>query len=80
MYVNLTRWVNDFHLVQGLILNQYFKLKNSKKIAVNFINIPNIYSSNKSYLEMMRPTPRLEKIVTLNNNFSVKDISPFPFY
>jgi hypothetical protein len=78
IYVNLRKWIKEFHLFQGLILDYHFKLKNSKKIAIEFNNIPNIYSNNKSYLEIRKPSANLEKIVTLNNNFSVKDMRPFP--
>ncbi|GBC00965.1 hypothetical protein RclHR1_04010012 [Rhizophagus clarus] len=66
-----------FDKIQPGIAN--FKERNSKKISIEFNNIPNIYSSNKSYLEIVKPTTSLEKFVTLKNNFSIRNVNPFPF-
>ncbi|CAB4432222.1 unnamed protein product [Rhizophagus irregularis] len=53
VYANLVKWIKDNHFLQGLIINQYRKIAKSKKIAINFIEIPNVRSSNKSYLEVI---------------------------
>ena len=50
IYVDLIRWADKYLLLQGLIINKYFELEYSKKIAVNFMGIPNINSSDKFYL------------------------------
>ncbi|RGB22819.1 hypothetical protein C1646_729827 [Rhizophagus diaphanus] len=81
IYVNLTRWIKEFCLFQGLIINKHLELENSKKIAVNFINVPNIDSSDKLYLEMIKPITTLEEFLKSNNinKFLNKDITLLPF-
>jgi serine/threonine protein kinase len=82
LYTNLTRWINEKHLIYGLIIDKHFELEISKEIAINFINIPNVDLSNKIYLKIINPTTSLEQFLISNNIFStenVKNISSFPF-
>jgi hypothetical protein len=76
-------WVEKFHLLQGLIIDQNFELGNSKKLAVDLINFPIIDSSDKFYLEIVKLTTALEEILINNNILLVtddnKDISTLPF-
>ncbi|RIA81544.1 hypothetical protein C1645_790200, partial [Glomus cerebriforme] len=67
IYVNLVKWVKEFRLLQGLMINKYLELENNKKIAIDFINIPNVESSNKTYLEMIKPINKLEELLLSNN-------------
>ncbi|CAB4388412.1 unnamed protein product [Rhizophagus irregularis] len=81
-YSKYVRWVKEFQLYQGLIIDQNFELKPCKENAFDLINSPNIESSNKFYLEMVKPTTILEEILIDNNIISTnsnEDISSFPF-
>ncbi|CAB5190869.1 unnamed protein product [Rhizophagus irregularis] len=81
-YSKYVRWVKEFQLFQGLIIDQNFELKICKEKAIDLINFPDIKSSNKFYLEMVKPTTILEEILIDNNIFSAnsnEDISSFPF-
>ncbi|CAB4471278.1 unnamed protein product [Rhizophagus irregularis] len=78
-YVNLIRWINDFHLLKGLTINESYIIGYSKKAAINFIEPPKVNLSNKSYFEMMNPITQLEENLLLNNIFSTKNIRSFPF-
>ncbi|POG78568.1 hypothetical protein GLOIN_2v1535580, partial [Rhizophagus irregularis DAOM 181602=DAOM 197198] len=44
-----------------------------------FTKIPDVDSSNNSYLKMVRSTTKVEEFLTSNNIFSIKDIGSFPF-
>ncbi|POG65397.1 hypothetical protein GLOIN_2v1861852, partial [Rhizophagus irregularis DAOM 181602=DAOM 197198] len=82
LYTNLTRWINERHLIYGLIIDKHFELEISKEVANNFINIPNVYSSDKFYWKVFNPTTSLEEFLISNNIFStknVKNIRSFPF-
>ncbi|UZO15506.1 uncharacterized protein OCT59_006926 [Rhizophagus irregularis] len=79
VYANLIRWINENNLFQGLIIDKHFELALSKKIAVNFTKIPDVDSSNQSYLKMIKPITKMEEFLTSNNIFSVKDIGSLPF-
>ncbi|CAB4430328.1 unnamed protein product [Rhizophagus irregularis] len=82
IYVNLERWVKEFHLLQGIIINEYLSLEISKKTAVSFVNVPSVYLDDIFHLDMINPTTNLGNILILNNIFSTKnakDISTFPF-
>src|SRR5204862_3487534 len=69
IYVNLTRWVEEFCLLRGLTINDnLFKLVISKKNAISFINVPNIDSSDKFYFEMINPTT-IEEFLIAHNMF-----------
>jgi len=76
--VNLIRWIKDFHLLQGLIIESY-KIKSSDKIAIDFIGIPKLNLSKRSYFEIINPTAKLEEDLISNNIFSIKNIKTFPF-
>src|SRR5438045_2108114 len=80
-YDNLIRWIKDFHLLQGLIINNHFELENSRKIAIKFINIPNVDLSDKFYLEMIKPATTLEEFLKSSdmNKFVDKCIRFLPF-
>jgi hypothetical protein len=67
IYVNITKWIKEFRLLQGLIVNKYFELENSKKIAIDLVNIPDIYSIDESYLKIMKPTTNFEEFLITNN-------------
>ncbi|CAB4445502.1 unnamed protein product [Rhizophagus irregularis] len=73
IYVNLIRWIKELHLVQGLIINKHFELENKKKIVIDFINVPGVNPSDKSYLEVIKPT------LTLEQFFISKDMTLLPF-
>ncbi|EXX57695.1 Cdc15p [Rhizophagus irregularis DAOM 197198w] len=81
IYINLTRWIKEFCLFQGQIINKHLELENSKKTAVNFINVPNVNSSDKLYLEMIKPITTLEDFFKSNNvnKFLNKDMTLLPF-
>ncbi|EXX58133.1 uncharacterized protein OCT59_019287 [Rhizophagus irregularis] len=78
-YVNLITWINDFHLLKGLTINESHIIGYSKKAAINFIEAPKVNLSNKSYFEMTNPTTQLEENLLINNIFSTKNIRSFPF-
>ncbi|PKK61805.1 hypothetical protein RhiirC2_813927 [Rhizophagus irregularis] len=81
-YSKYVRWVKEFRLFQGLIIDQNFELKICKEKAIDLIDFPNVESSDKFYLEMVKPTTILEEILINNNIFSANnnsDISSFPF-
>ncbi|POG65406.1 hypothetical protein GLOIN_2v1667039, partial [Rhizophagus irregularis DAOM 181602=DAOM 197198] len=44
-----------------------------------FTKIPDVDSSNQSYLKMIKPITKMEEFLTSNNIFSVKDIGSLPF-
>ncbi|CAI2199297.1 13342_t:CDS:2, partial [Funneliformis geosporum] len=77
MDVNLVIWIKD--LPHCKVINKSYKLEKSKKLAISIVKIPNIKSSNKSYLEIIRTTKNVEKELIINNIFSIKDLNPFPF-
>ncbi|CAB4488115.1 unnamed protein product [Rhizophagus irregularis] len=77
IYVNLARWIKELHLVQGLIISKHFELENNKKIAIDFINVPKVNSSDKSYLEFIKPTPTLEEFLAFN--MINEDMTLLPF-
>ncbi|CAI2199746.1 13063_t:CDS:1, partial [Funneliformis geosporum] len=77
MDVNLVIWIKD--LPHCKVINKSYKLEKSKKLAISIVLIPNIKSSNKSYLEIIRTTKNVEKELIINNIFSIKDLNPFPF-
>ncbi len=71
VYINLTRWIKDFHLSQGLIFNKNHEIEISKKIAIDFIKVPEINSINESYLEIIKVKKKLELILVSNKIFSI---------
>ncbi|CAI2167331.1 5855_t:CDS:2 [Funneliformis geosporum] len=76
-YFNLTRFVKDFHLLHGLVMNKR-EIKIGKKIAINLVKIPEVSSNNRSYFEIIKPSTKLEELL-ISNNFSIKETSTFPF-
>ncbi|GBC10312.1 hypothetical protein RclHR1_09510003 [Rhizophagus clarus] len=77
---NLISWANDFNLFHGLIINKNDGIEISKKIPVNFIEIPKVNSNNnKSYLKIIKSSTKLEFTLVFNNIFSIKNLSTFPF-
>ncbi|CAB4376582.1 unnamed protein product [Rhizophagus irregularis] len=77
---NLMSWTENFNLFQGLIFNNDHEIEISKKIAINFIEIPNVNLKNdKLYLKLTTPSTNMEVILISNNIFSIKDLSTFPF-
>jgi hypothetical protein len=79
IYINLVKWIKDFHFLQGIIINIFYKVEISKKICASFIKLPKVEPSNKSYLEIIRPTNKVEEFLMFNNIFSIKDLRSFPF-
>ncbi|PKK78260.1 hypothetical protein RhiirC2_730282, partial [Rhizophagus irregularis] len=59
--------------------NQNYEIEISKKIAMDFIKLPKINLSNKSYLKMIRPSTKLEVGLISSNIFSIENLSSFPF-
>ncbi|CAB5376212.1 unnamed protein product [Rhizophagus irregularis] len=76
---NLISWTKDFNLFQGFIINKNDEMLISKKIPVDFIGIPKITQSNKSYLKIIKPSTKLEFTLVSNNIFSIKNLSTLPF-
>ncbi|PKC14983.1 hypothetical protein RhiirA5_494932 [Rhizophagus irregularis] len=77
---NLMNWTENFNLFQGLIFNNDHEIEISKKIAINFIEIPKVNLKNdKLYLKLTTPSTNMEVILISNNIFSIKDLSTFPF-
>ncbi|GBC04288.1 hypothetical protein RclHR1_00560015 [Rhizophagus clarus] len=70
IYTNITKWIKECRLLQGLIVNKYFELENSNKIAIDLSKIPDIYSIDKSYLKIMKSTTNLEEFLITNNMYS----------
>ncbi|GBC10195.1 hypothetical protein RclHR1_09420003 [Rhizophagus clarus] len=79
-YDNLFNWTKNFLLFQGFIITKNYEIEISKKIAVDFIKIPKIISSDKSYLKMIRPSTNLEIGLISSNIFSIKNLSSFPIF
>jgi hypothetical protein len=79
LYVNLIKWIKDFHLLQGFIINESHKIEKSKKIAINIIEVPKVNLSDKTNFEIINPTIKLENNLIFNNIFSIKNLSSFPF-
>ncbi|CAG8724934.1 8560_t:CDS:1, partial [Funneliformis mosseae] len=77
-YFNLTRFVKDFHLLHGLVMNKR-EISIGKRIAINLIKIPEVSLDKKSYFEIIKPSTKLEDLLIFNNIFSIKEISAFPF-
>ncbi|CAB5386234.1 unnamed protein product [Rhizophagus irregularis] len=62
IYVNIMKWMKEF------IVNKYFKLTNiKKKIAIDLVNIPDIYSIDESCLNITKPTANLEEFLIPND-------------
>ncbi|CAB5179818.1 unnamed protein product [Rhizophagus irregularis] len=75
---NLIIWTRNFGLFQGLIINNNDEIEISKKIPITIIKIPEANSINKSYLELIKPSTKLEFTLFSNHIFS-KNLSTFPF-
>ncbi|CAB5376202.1 unnamed protein product [Rhizophagus irregularis] len=78
-YDNLICWAKDFNLFHGLMTNQNYEMEISKKIAMDFVKLPKINLSNKSYLKMIKPSTKLEVGLISSNIFSIENLSVFPF-
>jgi hypothetical protein len=76
---NLISWTKDFNIFHGIIINKNDEIEISKKIPVEFIKIPKVNSSNKSYLKIIKPSTKLEFSLISNNIFSIKNLTTFPF-
>jgi hypothetical protein len=82
LYINIVRWIKEFQLLQGLIIDQNFKLRISKENSIDLINIPNVESNNKIYLKIVKPKTILEEMLINNNIISANSdevVSSFPF-
>ncbi|PKK79144.1 HCP-like protein [Rhizophagus irregularis] len=75
---NLASWTRKFHLFQGLIFNNY-EMEISKKPSIDFIKIPKVNTSNKSYLKIIKPSTKLEVCLISNDILSLKNLSSFLF-
>ncbi|PKB95824.1 hypothetical protein RhiirA5_435964, partial [Rhizophagus irregularis] len=76
------RWVEEFQLLRGLIIDQSSETRISNENAIDLINIPDVNSNDKFYLKIVKPTTILEEILINNNIISTnsdEDISTFPF-
>ncbi|PKY57940.1 hypothetical protein RhiirA4_511248 [Rhizophagus irregularis] len=76
---NLIIWTKNFNLFQGLIINKNDEIEISKRIPVNIIEIPEVNSINKYYLELIKPSTKLEFTLFSNHIFSIENLSTFPF-
>ncbi|CAB5373529.1 unnamed protein product [Rhizophagus irregularis] len=79
IYDNIVKWTNNFDLFKGLIINQDYETKISKKIAINFNEIPIVKLSDNAYSKMIKPSTNLEVILISNKIFSIKNLNNFPF-
>ncbi|POG80836.1 hypothetical protein GLOIN_2v222960 [Rhizophagus irregularis DAOM 181602=DAOM 197198] len=62
IYVSIMKWMKEF------IVNKYFELTNiKKKIAIDLVNIPDIYSIDESCLNIMKPTTNLKEFLIPND-------------
>ncbi|PKY26105.1 hypothetical protein RhiirB3_441297, partial [Rhizophagus irregularis] len=76
------RWVEEFQLLRGLIIDQSSETRISNENAIDLINISDVNSNDKFYLKIVKPTTILEEILINNNIISTnsdEDISTFPF-
>ncbi|CAB4414905.1 unnamed protein product [Rhizophagus irregularis] len=81
-YSKYVKWVKEFQLYQGLIIDQNFELKICEENAIELINFPNIESNDKFYIEILEPTTILEESLINNNIFLInknEDMNSFPF-
>ncbi|GBC04071.1 hypothetical protein RclHR1_00550016 [Rhizophagus clarus] len=79
VYINLLRWIKDFHFLQGIRVNKFYKMETTKKIAASLIKVPIVNPSKKSHLEIIRSTNKVEEFLISNNIYSIKVMSSFPF-
>ncbi|CAB4426627.1 unnamed protein product [Rhizophagus irregularis] len=75
---NLASWTRTFHLFQGLIFKNY-EMEISKKLSIDFIKIPKVNPSSKSYLKIIKPSTELEVRLISNDILSLKNLSSFLF-
>ncbi|GBC04293.1 hypothetical protein RclHR1_00560020 [Rhizophagus clarus] len=68
--VNVTKWI----ILQGSMVNKHLV---NNKIAIDLVNIPEIYSIDKPYLKIMKSTTNLEikEFFTLTNTYSDNSFS-----
>ncbi|PKY60302.1 hypothetical protein RhiirA4_483869 [Rhizophagus irregularis] len=81
-YSKYVKWVKEFQLYQGLIIDQNFELKICEENAIELINFPNIESNDIFYIEILEPTTILEESLINNNIFLInknEDMNSFPF-
>jgi hypothetical protein len=76
---NLISWTKNFNLFQGFIINKNDEIEISEKYPVDIIEIPEINLNNKSYLELIKQSTKLELSLIFNNIFSIKNLRTFPF-
>ncbi|RGB40275.1 hypothetical protein C1646_663991 [Rhizophagus diaphanus] len=83
LYINLIRWVEEYHLLHGLIIDQKLEIGISKETAIDLIDFLDIDPSNKFNLEIVKPATTLEEILINNNIFAATNdnlnIGSFPF-
>jgi hypothetical protein len=67
--VILTKFLKSFHLLHGLIINEYHEIKVSEKFAVIFNKLPKLNSSNDFYFEVNKPiiANRIDPFVRSND-------------
>ncbi|CAI2197927.1 12957_t:CDS:2, partial [Funneliformis geosporum] len=78
-YSKLSRWIKDFHLVNGFVVKTSNEMECSKKLAIKFIEIPTVKLRDESYFELMNLITKLEEILISNDIFPNKNIRNFPF-
>ncbi|EXX76709.1 Cdc15p [Rhizophagus irregularis DAOM 197198w] len=76
---NLIIWTRNINLFQGLIINKNDEIEISKKVPINITEIPEVNSINKFYLELIKPSTKLEFTLFSNHIFSIENLSTFPF-
>jgi hypothetical protein len=79
VYDNLVNWTEDFHLFLGLIINDDYEIRVSRKIAVDFIEIPKVNLKKETYWRISKPSTNLETILISNNIFLSNNLCAFPF-
>ncbi|EXX54863.1 Tpk3p [Rhizophagus irregularis DAOM 197198w] len=76
------KWVEEFQLLRGLIIDQSSESRISNENTIDLINIPDVNSNDKFYLKIVKPTTILDEILINDNIISTnsdEDISSFPF-
>ncbi|CAI2171759.1 13982_t:CDS:2 [Funneliformis geosporum] len=72
IYVDLPRWVYDFNLLQGLIINKDLEIEIAKKVAIDLIKYPYLELKNSFDLKLKKPTNQFEKFLLSNKVSSIK--------
>ncbi|GBC01725.1 hypothetical protein RclHR1_04300007 [Rhizophagus clarus] len=76
---NLASLAGDFQLFHGLTFDKNYEMETSKRIAIDFLKFPTVNQSEKSSLQIIKPSSQLEVILTSNSIYSIKNLNTIPF-